>query len=117
MKIRSSMILSNLQSLIMFKFAITNCFLLQYTSSATPARCYVLVCQCFPSDSPVFSQCLTSVLPVFCQCFTSVLLVFHQYFASVSPVFYQRFSNDSRVFSKVCQSCLFALKLSQLPEH
>ena len=43
MKIRSLMILSNLQSLVMFKYAINNCFLLQYTTSATPARCFVLV--------------------------------------------------------------------------
>ena len=26
-----------------FQFAINNCFLFQYTTSATPARCFVLV--------------------------------------------------------------------------
>ena len=37
MKIQSLMILSIIND------AINNCFLLQYTTSATPARCYVLV--------------------------------------------------------------------------
>ena len=59
-------------------------------------------------------QHFTSVSPVFHQCFISVLPVFHQFFTSVLTVFQKFFKN---VFKVVFQSCWFAWKSSQLPEH
>ena len=51
----------------------------------------------------LFHQCLTRVLPVLQKYFTSTYKVYKMCF--------------KKSFSKVFQSCLFALKSSHLPEH
>ena len=72
--------------------------------------------QIFASVLPVFKQCFTMFTrfsPVFNKCLTIVSKVFQKCIKNVTKMFPKWFQSVSKVF----QSCLLALKSSQLPEH